>query len=221
MTVLIILILLGPPGSGKGTVAQRLKDEYNICLISAGDLLRDEVKKKSDVGRDIKRTLESGCLVSDDVVNGLVKQRLEEIAAASDGAVVLLDGFPRSVEQAVFLDKTSSKYKSEIHVIALDVEDDEIVSRIVHRRICNQCGRVYGLRDNASDICACGGKLVRRKDDEESTVRHRLNVYREKTLPVQQHYVERLIKICGDGSPEEVTQLVEERLQNIGIKKRR
>jgi adenylate kinase len=218
--VFTILILLGAPGSGKGTVAQRLKDKYDIYLISAGDLLRDEVEKKSDIGRDIKRVLESGCLVSDDVVNELVKRRLKEIAI-TDGAVILLDGFPRSMGQAVFLDKMSSEYKSEVHVIALDVENDEIVSRIAHRRICDQCGRVYGLRDGAADICTCGGKLVRRKDDEESTVRHRLSVYKEKTLFVQQHYAERLKKICGRGSPEEVARLVEEHLQNIGIKKRR
>ncbi|MDR2646438.1 MAG: nucleoside monophosphate kinase [Holosporaceae bacterium] len=217
----VVLILLGAPGSGKGTVAQHLKDKYNMCCVSAGDLLRDEIKKESSIGRDIKPILESGSLVGDDVVNELVEQHLKEIVAVGDGAVVLLDGFPRTVEQAIFLDKVSSKYKGETCVIALDVEDDEIVSRIAHRRICNQCGRVYGPRDGAADICICGGKLVRRKDDEESTVRHRLSAYREKTLPVQQHYAKRLIKICGNRSPEEVARLVEERLQDMGIKKRR
>jgi adenylate kinase len=214
--------LLGAPGSGKGTVAQYLNDRYNVRCVSAGDLLRDEVRKGSDVGRNIKLALESGSLVGDDVVNELIEQRLREIAAVGDGAVVLLDGFPRSVEQAVFLDKVSSNYKSETHAIVLDVQDDDIVSRIAHRRICNQCGRVYGSYDDGVvDVCACGGELVRRKDDEESTVRHRLTVYKEKTFPVQQHYAWRLVKIRGDGSPEDVALLVEECMQNMGIKKRR
>ncbi len=214
-----ILILLGAPGAGKGTVAQYLAENYDVRHFSTGNLLRNEVKKESDIGLKVKDILGSGGLVGDDIVNGIVAKNIEEVL--DTGSLVILDGYPRTRNQAVELDKMmSGLLKDEIRVLELDVDNEVVVQRISQRRVCAACGKTYGPQDKI-EACTCGGKLVKRKDDEESVVRDRLKKYEDETRPVSDYYSDRLIKVSGEGKPEEVTQRVDEALAKFGIKKRR
>ncbi len=190
-----ILILLGAPGAGKGTVAQYLAENYNVCHFSTGNLLRNEVKKI--VAKNIKEVLGSGSLV-------------------------ILDGYPRTRNQAVELDNMlSGSLRDEIKVLELAVDNEVVVQRISQRRVCASCGKTYGPQDKIK-VCACGGELIKRKDDEEAVVRSRLKKYEEETRPVSDYYAaDRLVKVSGEGKPEEVAQRVDETLAKFGIKKRR
>jgi len=214
-----ILILLGAPGAGKGTVAQYLAENYNVHHFSTGNLLRNEVKKESDIGLRVKDILGSGGLVGDDVVNEIVSKNIGDVL--STGSLIILDGYPRTRSQAVELDRMlSGSLKDEIRVLELDVDSEVVVQRISQRRVCASCGKTYGPQDKI-EVCACGGKLIKRKDDEESVVRSRLKKYEEETRPVSDYYVDRLIKVSGEGKPEEVAQRVDEALARFEIKKRR
>lgn len=212
-----IIILLGAPGSGKGTVSQFLTNNYSVCHFSTGNLLRDEVQKESDIGLKIKDILSSGSLVGDDVVNELVEQRIEK--AFNNVDAVILDGYPRTIAQAIKLDEMrDGSLKSLIHVIELVVCEEEVVERISKRQVCSVCGKTYGPSEH---ICSCGGNLIKRKDDEESVVRRRLEQYRAETLPVSEYYSDRLIRVPGEGTPIEVAQKVSDVLRSFGIEKRR
>ncbi len=214
-----ILILLGAPGAGKGTVAQYLAENYDVCHFSTGNLLRNEVKKESDIGLKVKDILGSGGLVGDDIVNGIVAKNIEEVLGT--GSLVVLDGYPRTKNQAIELDgMMAGSLKNEIRVLELDVDSEVVVRRISQRRVCSSCGKTYGPQDKI-EVCACGGELIKRKDDEESVVRDRLKKYEAETRPVSDYYVDRLVKVSGEGKPEEVTQRVDETLAKFGIKKRR
>ena len=214
-----ILILLGAPGAGKGTVAQYLTENYNVCHFSTGNLLRNEVKKESDIGLKVKDILGSGGLVGDDIVNGIVAKNIEEVL--DTGSLVVLDGYPRTRNQAIELDRMmAGSLKDEIRVLELAVDNEVVVQRISQRRVCASCGKTYGPQDKI-EVCACGGKLVKRKDDEESVVRDRLKKYEAETRPVSDYYVDRLVRVSGEGKPEEVAQRVDEALARFGIKKRR
>jgi len=214
-----ILILLGAPGAGKGTVAQYLAENYDVCHFSTGNLLRNEVKKESDIGLKVKDILGSGGLVGDDIVNGIVAKNIEEVL--DTGSLVILDGYPRTRNQAVELDKMmSGSLKGEIRVLELDVDNEVVVQRISQRRVCASCGKTYGPQDKI-ETCTCGGELIKRKDDEESVVRDRLRKYEDETRPVSDYYSDRLIKVSGEGKPEEVARRVDEALAKFGIKKRR
>jgi adenylate kinase len=214
-----ILVLLGAPGSGKGTVAQHIKNKYDVFYFSTGNLLRNEVKERSNVGRKVEDIVGSGGLVGDDVVNEIVVKNIEGVA--SDGKAIILDGYPRTKSQALVLDEVGAgTLKGVIRVIELDVDLEEVVTRISRRRMCIQCGNVYGPMDKM-EICACGGELVKRKDDEEPTVRRRLEEYKKATLPLSEYYSKRIIKVCGMGSPEEVVRRVDSCLHNFGIEERR
>ena len=212
-----IIILLGAPGAGKGTVAQYLKDKYDVCHFSTGNLLRDEVKKETDIGLKVKSILGSGGLVDDSIVNGIVEHRIGDAVSGYDA--VILDGYPRTKKQAVVLDgMLDGTLKSSIRVVEIDVDEDEVVARISGRKVCSQCGKTYGPLD---EFCSCGGDLVKRKDDEESVVRKRLEKYVEETLPISAYYSDRLVKVSGKGTQEEVAQRIDEVLRGFGIKKRR
>ena len=214
-----VLVLLGAPGSGKGTVARYLMDNYEVCYFSTGDLLRNEVKKRSNVGQEIEETLGSGGLVSDRIVNEIVIKNVEEAVQSKN--VVVLDGYPRTESQAYMLDGLQSgALRSVIRVIELDVDPEEVVARISRRRTCSRCGNIFGTQDAVS-VCSCGGELVKRKDDEEVVVRRRLVEYRESTLPLIKYYSDRVTRICGEGSREEVAQRVEESVYGLEISKRR
>jgi adenylate kinase len=214
-----ILILLGAPGSGKGTVAQRIKDKYEVFHFSTGNLLRNEVKEKTEIGRKVEGILGVGGLVGDDIVNEIVEKNLE--GAAEAGKVIILDGYPRTENQARVLDEMASgKYKDTIRVVELSVNAEEVVARILQRRVCAKCGNTYGPTDKI-DVCSCGGELVKRKDDEEATVRNRLKEYEEATLPLSRYYSDRIVKIDGEGSPSEVAQRVDDCLRCLGIEEKR
>lgn len=214
-----ILILLGAPGAGKGTVAQYLVENYDVRHFSTGNLLRNEVKRETDIGLKVKDILGSGGLVGDDVVNRIVAKNIEEVL--NTGSLVILDGYPRTRNQAVELDgMMAGSLKNEIGVLELAVDNEVVVQRISQRRVCASCGKTYGPQDKM-ESCTCGGKLVKRKDDEESVVRDRLKKYEEETRPVSDYYVDRLIKVSGEGKPEEVARRVDEALAKFGIKKRR
>lgn len=214
-----ILILLGAPGAGKGTVAQYLVENYDVRHFSTGNLLRNEVKRETDIGLKVKDILGSGGLVGDDVVNRIVAKNIEEVL--NTGSLVILDGYPRTRNQAVELDgMMSGSLKNEIGVLELAVDNEVVVQRISQRRVCASCGKTYGPQDKM-ESCTCGGKLVKRKDDEESVVRDRLKKYEEETRPVSDYYVDRLIRVSGEGKPEEVARRVDEALAKFGIKKRR
>lgn len=219
MTGLLILILLGAPGAGKGTVAQYMKENYDVCHFSTGNLLRNEVKSKSDIGLEIEKILGSGGLVKDEIVNRLVEINIDRVMGSSK--VIILDGYPRTTEQAKVLDSIrNGELKDRIRVVELDVADDLVVTRISQRRVCEKCGNTYGPQDKI-DVCSCGGKLIKRKDDEESVVRNRLDQYKKSTKPVADYYGDRLIRVSGEGTPGDVAQRVDETLARFGIKKRR
>lgn len=215
----LILILLGAPGAGKGTVAQFLKDNYDVCHFSTGNLLRAEVKSRSDIGLEIEQILGSGGLVKDDVVNRLVELNIDRVIGSAD--VIILDGYPRTVEQARVLDSArNGSLRDSVRVIELDVPDEAVVARISQRRVCEKCGNTYGPHDKI-EVCSCGGRLIKRKDDEESVVRNRLIEYKKATRPVADYFDDRLVRVSGEGAPSDVAKRVEAVMSQFGIEKRR
>jgi adenylate kinase len=180
------LILVGPPGAGKGTQAQFLKERYQLAHISTGDMLREEVRRGGPLGQQAKTLMEAGQLVPDALILDMVEARL---ACPDTRSGFLLDGFPRSRPQAEalvqMLNRTGQRLTAAIQ---LDLDDEEIVSRLCLRRSCPSCGRVYHLRSNPpqqAGLCDVDGlELVHRADDNETTIRARLAVYHEQTQPV-------------------------------------
>ena len=217
-----IVILFGAPGAGKGTVAQHLLDNYVVVHFSTGNLLRNEVKNGTSIGKEVEAILSSGKLVGDDVVNRVVESNLQK--ALSENDVVLLDGYPRTVEQAKFLDAIDEgNLKSSIRVLELDVDHEVVVARIAGRVVCSKCGATFNASQlNGNTVCSrCGGELIKRADDSEEVVRRRLQEYVNMTLPVSRYYADRLAKVSGEGTPEEVARNVDETFRNFGIEKRR
>ncbi|MDR2267926.1 MAG: nucleoside monophosphate kinase [Holosporaceae bacterium] len=214
-----IIVLLGAPGAGKGTIAQYLRDKYDVCHFSTGNLLRNEIQKGTDIGLKVKEIVTSGGLVSDDIINEIVEKNLEE--TVSGCSVVVLDGYPRTRHQAEILDEMmSGKLRALIRVIEINIDKEALIFRLSQRFVCSKCGNTYGPMDKKS-ICPCGGNLIKRKDDEESTVRERFKKYEEETLPVSSYYGDRLVQVSGDGTPDEVVQNIDKALRSFGIEKRR
>lgn len=211
------LILFGPPGAGKGTQAQFIVERFGIPQISTGDMLRAAVRAQTPLGIRAKEIMESGGLVSDDLVLGIVKDRLAQ-ADCEKGFV--LDGFPRTISQADSLGGVLAGINKEIdHVISLDVDNDEIIQRLSGRRTCSACGKGYHVVNDppkSAAVCdACGGALIQRDDDQESTVRNRLSVYDQQTAPLKQYYEQAglLRHIKGCGSIRDIQQLICEVLE--------
>jgi adenylate kinase len=192
------VVLIGPPGCGKGTQAARLADRYAIPHISTGEILRAAVRAGSDLGRQVADILAKGSLVSDDLMTDLVRARLGE-PDVSRGFV--LDGFPRTLGQAKTLDGMLGQ--ALVIVVLIDVPDAEIVRRMGTRRVCDACRLTQSVADafhSDSEACPyCGGNLVRRPDDEPETVRHRLATYAQYALPVIEHYSHRPAFAVVDG----------------------
>lgn len=184
------LILLGPPGAGKGTQAKMLVEEFSIPQISTGDILRAAVKDGTPMGKKAKEYMDAGGLVPDEVVVGIVRDRLQE-EDCNNGFI--LDGFPRTVAQADALQTSLQEMNKELdRVISLEVDAEALVERLTGRRTCKECGRGYHVKfdpPRKAGICdVCGGPLFQRNDDQEETIRKRLQVYSEQTAPLIDYY---------------------------------
>ncbi|PZC52729.1 MULTISPECIES: adenylate kinase [unclassified Mesotoga] len=213
------VILMGPPGAGKGTQAKRIARKLNIPHISTGDMLRDAVAAGTDLGLKVKEIMDKGLLVPDDLMIDLVRERL---AREDTKNGFILDGFPRTVEQAIALDKMLDELNKEIHVALLvDADEEEVVKRISSRRVCPECGKVYNLltlRPEVEGYCDNdGSKLIQRDDDRPETVRARYRVYSDKTAPVIRYYSGEkgnLVKVDGSGEIDTVTAEIVNHLEN-------
>jgi len=183
-----ILILLGPPGAGKGTVGNKLSQMWNLPLISSGDLLRENVNKETELGKKAKDYMEKGELVPDEIVVSIIKKRTSE-SDCENGFI--LDGFPRNLNQAKMIDEVYGK-EGEIKTVFLNADDDFIVKRLSNRRVCEKCGAIYHLINippKKDGICdKCGGKLIQREDDKEDVIRNRLHIYHQITAPLLEYY---------------------------------
>ena len=183
-------ILLGPPGAGKGTQAVRIVEKYGIPHISTGDIFRDNIKRQTELGKKAQEYMNKGELVPDDLVIEIATDRLLRDDCKKG---FLLDGFPRTVYQAEKLDEFMQAHGGKIdHVINLEVDDDLLIFRLTGRRVCKQCGasfHVVNIPPKVEGICdRCGGELVQRADDTEETVKNRITVYKEQTMPLIDYY---------------------------------
>jgi len=208
------LVIMGAPGAGKGTQAKLLQDRYGWVHISTGDMLRDAMKDGSDLGKRVKEYVESGDLVPDDLMIEIMGERLVRDDCRSG---FILDGFPRTVVQAEKLDSLLEKIKAQLDaVVYVYVEEEVIVTRLTQRFVCDNCGNIMtgeGGKNLEGEKCSvCGGTLVRRKDDQPETIRHRLKVYNDSTRALINYYEGRklLKKIDGIGDVNEIHRRVVE-----------
>lgn len=204
------LVLLGAPGSGKGTQAQRLRDDRGIPQISSGDLLRDAVSRGTELGQRAKAAMDAGELVSDEIVLGLIRERLQR--PDTDNGYIL-DGYPRNVAQAGALDQLLAELGKPLDgVVLMDVDEALLLKRLTGRRSCPSCGKVYNIYFSPSgkgqhcDSCDEAPELIQRDDDREEVIQNRLKVYETQTRPLVDHYSARgLLKtVKADGPVEEV-----------------
>ncbi len=199
------LIFLGPPGAGKGTQATGVSSHLRVPHISTGDMFRAAIKNETPTGLEAKRYMDAGKLVPDSVVIAMVKERLAMPDCANG---YLLDGFPRTVDQARALDEISAPDA----VVDIDVPDDMLLSRLTGRRVCSKCSGTFHVSKLADEnVCpVCGDKLYQREDDKPATISNRLNVYHEQTAPLIGYYagLGRLKRIDGDKRPEDVFQAI-------------
>lgn len=206
------IILLGPPGGGKGTQAKMLTEKYHIPQVSTGDILREAVKQGTPLGQEAKGYMDAGKLVPDEVVIGIIEDRLRQTDCASG---FILDGFPRTVVQAEALDKTLKVLEKKIeHAISIEVEDEELIRRLTGRRTCRSCGAMFHVMFNPpkkEGVCdSCSGELYQRDDDQEATIRNRLNVYNQQTAPLIDYYQQKglLRTIPGVGKIEDILKKI-------------
>lgn len=208
------LILLGAPGAGKGTQAEIISEKYNIPTISTGNIIRAALKNGTEMGLKAKSYIDAGNLVPDDVVIGIIKERLAEKDCENG---YILDGFPRTIPQAEALDNMGFGIDA---ALSIEVADEEIVKRMSGRRVCEKCGASYHTeykKPAKEGICnLCGAALVIRKDDEPETVKNRLNIYHEQTEPLKDYYKScgKLLMVEGQDKVEDTTRLVLAALEN-------
>jgi len=212
------LVFLGPPGAGKGTIAQRLCEAHGLLQISTGDLLREEAGKGTELGDRVKAIMESGKYVEDSTVAELVENKLKELGEKG----FILDGFPRTIAQAETLEGILDKLGLKLNG-AFDIEasDETIVERLSGRRSCGKCGKIYHLKNiqpkEEGKCDGCGSDLVQRNDDKPEVVKTRLETYKEKTAPLVKYYKEKgLLKVVdANGEVDENMQNVEAILKGV------
>ena len=199
------LILIGCPGAGKGTQAKKLSKHIDIAHISTGDLLREQIELKTELGKKVTDIMNAGQLVPDEIVTQILSQRIERDDCKKG---YILDGYPRNLTQAEGLGAIIGEVDK---VILIDVDDDVIIERMSGRRGCPKCGQMYHTKYNppkTSGVCnECGAELIQRKDDTEETVKNRLKVYHETTSPIVDYYDKKglLLKVSGVGDIDEIT----------------
>ncbi|AFJ02451.1 Adenylate kinase [Methylophaga frappieri] len=205
-------VLLGAPGSGKGTQGVVLSQQFSIPQISTGDLLRAAVAAGSELGIKAKSAMDAGALVSDDIVIGLIRERLSE-SDAQQGYI--LDGFPRNIAQAEALDTMLNELGQPLQgVVLLDVPFEELMQRLTGRRTCKNCGAIFNVHlspPKTENICdKCGGELFQRQDDNAETISNRLKVYQDQTAPLIGYYQsqQKLHTVQGTGNIDDITQSV-------------
>ena len=205
------IILLGPPGAGKGTMAEQIRDQFHLAHISTGDILREEIRQGSELGKLAKGFIDQGALVPDDVIISMMEKRFSQDDAKSG---VLLDGFPRTVAQAKALESIAQIDAC----ITLDASEEMIVDRISSRRICKECGTVHSVKTWDKDTCSkCGCTLYIRPDDNKETVRQRFMVYQNQTEPLIEYYEKKgLVHHIDASLPiKEEAQVIAEVLESL------
>lgn len=207
------IILIGPPGAGKGTQASSIQQVYPVAHISTGDILRENVKSGTELGATAKAFMDGGKLVPDDLIIAMMRSRLAQDDAR---AGFILDGFPRTIAQAEALDALLRELAISLDaVVLLEISDDVVVKRLTSRRVCSSCGAIYNAvahppkQEGVCDIC--GGSVVQRDDDKESVIRNRLSVYHEQTSPLVEYYCNKqmLRRIDAAGAPDSVRSYLE------------
>ncbi len=196
------IMLIGPPGGGKGTQAKKLAATYHIPQISTGDILREAVSNETKLGVQAKKYLDAGELVPDSVMLNLIRETLHSEKCQSG---FILDGFPRTIPQAEGLDDLLEELSMHLnYVIALEVEDNVILDRLTSRRCCRNCGAIYNVHNNPPEVPGvcdkCGGELYQRDDDKPETIKNRLEVYREQTQPLLEYYRKKDLLNTIDGN---------------------
>ncbi len=213
---MVRLVLLGPPGAGKGTQAVRIARDFELPHISTGDILRQAVRDATPLGLEAKKIMDAGQLVSDEIMLGIIKERLGQSDAR---AGFILDGYPRTLPQAEALDGLlGEKATPPVLVANVHVDNEELVRRIGGRRSCPSCGAVFNVHFKPPEkdgVCDdCGTNLVHRDDDKEATVRKRLEVYDQQTKPLLEYYGEKMSTVDGRGTPDEIYSKLEEILRS-------
>ncbi len=205
------VLFLGPPGAGKGTQAKKISEEFNIPIIATGDLLRENVKKGTELGKIAKKYMDEGTLVPDDIMLKIIEQAIKDLDS------FILDGFPRTIKQAEGLEMLLNKLNKNLeYVIYFDVPDEEIIRRLTARRICPECNRIYNLNfnppKNDEECDECKVKLITRDDDKEQVIRKRIEVFKENTYPLVEFYDKRniLYRIDGTGDTNEIEKRIKE-----------
>jgi adenylate kinase len=207
------IILIGPPGAGKGTQASAIKKKYEVAHISTGDMLRENVNAGTELGFEAKKFMDAGSLVSDELILNMMRERLNQPDAKSG---FLLDGFPRTVAQAEALDELMDEMSLALDaVVLLDVPDEIVVNRLSNRRVCSSCGAIYNTEAHPTQtegICdVCSGSVIQRDDDRDDVIRNRLAVYHNKTSPLVEYYgrTGRLHRVGAAGSGDAVRKYLE------------
>jgi adenylate kinase len=199
------LILLGAPGAGKGTQAKLLEKKLSVKHISMGDILREEMKNGTALGQEVKKYVESGGLVPDEVVTRIIEHRFKDPSIAQAG--YLLDGFPRTAKQAEDLDTLLRRIDQPVdYVVYMEVDSEVVIQRLTGRRVCRQCAALYHVKNMPSKkegVCdVCQGELYQRPDDNEGTIRKRINVYLESTAPIIDYYKKQGTLLTVDGNTD-------------------